>query len=539
MTKSLRTMRRCAAAIFIFVLMMAALLCTEEAERVLAESGRPAPEQERAQEEQQPVKRLGIRLRPFIPGASATMFFEPTLSGGNVRLTALGLPEPQTLMPEARVFVVWAVASGAHPIRVGELQTDENGNGGLEFGRPAQFERYSVIVTVEPSTAVQFPMGVMVLASRAGAVTTFFGQRENSPQGARLRRLQAELGRRARLQRRKADFFAEVEDALNARGGGRTLELYGDEVTPEARGVARVTSLDKKAYLRAVVTNFPLPFVVGANVYVLWASMPDSRIVYMGSLPTTSDLNETDIYVRVGGIPTDEFELFVTAEMRRPVVRPSGRRAVSSISTLDLASQFGAIEGHIVDETGRGIAGAMVTAIPAGQIGPVTQTVARADAHGRFMLIDLPPGTYLLYAAKEEAGYLSTSYSFFVVNPAAIPKVSVLAQQITQDVVIRLGAKAARLVGRVLDAETGQPIQRAEMMLIRADDPGKYHLTGPNKAGGIFQLIVPTVPFKIKVSAPGYRDWYYGSDGTREKSYVMLIAPDTTKELIIPLQQIK
>ncbi|HEY0003865.1 MAG TPA: carboxypeptidase regulatory-like domain-containing protein [Pyrinomonadaceae bacterium] len=497
------------------------------------------PKTARQERPQETVKRLGIRLRSFVPGASASMYFEPTLSGGNVRLLVLGLPEPRTLMPDARTYVVWAVASGEHPIRVGEVQTDESGSGGLEFGRPAQFERYSVIVTAEPSTSVENPAGIMVLASRAGAVTSFFGQREQTSRGERLRRLSAELGRRSRVRPRKADFFAEVDNALNDVNGGRTLELYGDEVTPEAHGLARITSRERKAYARVVFNNFPQPFLVGANVYVLWSILPDGRIVYMGSLPTNTDLNETDIYVRVGGVATDEFELFVTAENRRPVARPSGRRAVSSISQLDLASQFGAIEGRVVDNAGRGIAGAVITAIPLDQSGMTTQPVAHADPYGRFLLIDLPPGSYMLYAAKEEAGYLGTSYSFFVVNQATIPRASVAAQQITQDIVLQLGAKAARLVGRVLDATNGTPVENAEMMLIRADDPNNYHLTGPNKTGGIFQLIVPTVPFKIRVSARGYRDWYYGADGTKERSGIMRIEPDTTRELIVPLQPLK
>jgi hypothetical protein len=49
----------------------------------------------------------------------------------------------------------------------------------------------------------------------------------------------------------------------------------------------------------------------------------------MGSLPQTSDLDDTDVYVRVGGVNTD-FDLLVTAEKRRPVARPSEERALTS-----------------------------------------------------------------------------------------------------------------------------------------------------------------------------------------------------------------
>ncbi|HEV7858392.1 MAG TPA: carboxypeptidase regulatory-like domain-containing protein [Pyrinomonadaceae bacterium] len=511
------------------------------AHHVREDDKRKAVPQERSQES---AKRLGVRLRSFIPSASASMYFEPTQAGGNVRLTVLGLPGPETLMTDGRVYVVWAVASGVHPIRVGELRTDASGNGGLEFGRPEQFERYSVIVTVEESSAVLNPTGVMVLASRAGAVTSFFGERETNTNKSRQRRMSNELARRARLQRYRNDFYAEVDGALEASGGGRTLELFGDEVTPDAHGLARVTSRERKAYVRAAVTNFPLPYTVGANTYVLWSIVPDGRIIYMGSLPTSADLNNTDIYVRVGGMATDDFDLFVTAEMRRPVSRPSGRRALSTRLPQELLGQSGGIEGRVVDVTGNPIAGALVNALYVNQPGQSkpgeAPAMARSDEFGRFFLNDLRAGTYLLYAGKEEDGYLSSFFPFFITDSGtATPRVSVFERQITQNVVLQLGAKAARLVGRILDAETTRPIERAEIMLSREDNPKNFILTGPNKAGGIFQLQVPSVPFRIKVSARGYQDWYYGSDGTREHAAPIQLIPNTTKELIVNLRPVK
>ncbi|HEX8097343.1 MAG TPA: carboxypeptidase-like regulatory domain-containing protein [Pyrinomonadaceae bacterium] len=528
MRKVLRVKAAGALVMFVFVLASLPAPCAEG-----------APTQGEQQEQGGIAKRLGIRLRSFIPGASASMYFEPTTTGGNVKLLALGLPEPQTLMPGATTYLVWAVASGEQPIRVGELRTDTGGNGGLEFGRPAEFARYSVIVTAEPSTGVLNPEGVMVLASRAGAVTTFFGERQNTVAGARLRRLSNELGRRVRSKRARTDFFTEVDSALGANGGGRTLELFGEEVTPDAHGLARVTSYDRKGYLRAVFTNFALPQVVGANTYIMWSTMPSGRIVYMGSLPKDSELNNTDIYVRVAGILTDDFDLFITAEMRRPVSRPSGRRALTSVSPLDLASQYGAMEGRVVDAEDKPVPGATVSAVALSPAGPGAPAATHADQNGRFFITDLTPGSYMLYAAKEEEGYLSTSLSFFTADPGAVPKAAVAPQQITTDVVLHLGTKAARLVGRVTDAETGESIERAEVTLIRADNPNNTQLTGPNRPGGIFQLIVPALPFRLKISASGYRDWYYGADGTREHWGILRIPPDTTQELTVPMRRVK
>jgi hypothetical protein len=65
---------------------------------------------------------------------------------------------------------------------------------------------------------------------------------------------------------------------------------------------------------------------VGASVYILWGVIPDGRIVYMGSLPSSEDLNRAEVYVRVAGFESDDYTLFVTAERARPAPAPDGRR---------------------------------------------------------------------------------------------------------------------------------------------------------------------------------------------------------------------
>ncbi|HEX8096860.1 MAG TPA: hypothetical protein VF507_02435, partial [Pyrinomonadaceae bacterium] len=172
----------------------------------------------RRQEQQGISKRLGLRLRSFVPDARGSIYFEPTTAGGRVRLTVLGLPPPQEVMPQGAAYVVWAVAPGEPPVRVGELQVDQDGNGGLEFERPASFERYSVVVTAETSAAAPSPLGVMALATRAGAISAFFGQAGNLSK-SQLKRLSTEMGKRLTARRRAPDFFAEVDDALSANGG--------------------------------------------------------------------------------------------------------------------------------------------------------------------------------------------------------------------------------------------------------------------------------------------------------------------------------
>ncbi|HEV2765415.1 MAG TPA: hypothetical protein VGV38_20700 [Pyrinomonadaceae bacterium] len=274
-------------------------------------------------------------MRSFVRGASARLSGVPSASGGRLRLTALRLPQPSTQGASARTYVVWA-SGGGSVVRVGELVVDERGNGGLEFERPAPFDRYTVIVTAEPSATADRPAGAPVLSTKANEVRALYPSASTNVAPAR-----AEQQTRPRQQRaqekftraypsRGGDFYSEVDDALDANGGGRALELVGTETTPGAGGTARATTRTGNAYVRVRFRDLPLPSAIGADTYVLWGIQPGGRIVYMGSLPTTADLNHAHTYVRTGGFGGDDYELAVTAERQRPVPRPSDRRTLVS-----------------------------------------------------------------------------------------------------------------------------------------------------------------------------------------------------------------
>jgi hypothetical protein len=262
---------------------------------------------------------------------------EASEGGGRARLTALNLPDPQTVASGATTYVVWAV-SGGRIVRVGELRRDERGNGGLAFERPEGLERYGVIVTAESAADVARP-GDPVLTTRADEATALYPPEAadtpaaTAPGGGAPGTVASVVplpvptaASRTRRAAAPGDFYAEVEEALVSQGGGRVIELEGDAAAPDARGAARATLSGSRAYVRANFRGVPLPSALGANVYVLWGIIPDGRIVYMGSLPGTEDLNRAEVYVRVAGFETDDYTLFVTAERARPAAAPEGRR---------------------------------------------------------------------------------------------------------------------------------------------------------------------------------------------------------------------
>ena len=317
---------------------------------------------------------VDIRLRSLTTRATGRLTIEPSEGGGRDRLTALNLPDPHTVTPGASTYVVWAV-SGGRILRLGELKRDERGNGGLAFDRPEGFERYGVIVTAEAHADAERPSDP-VLTTRADEAEALYpapaapaltdvgdsaktnapgkvnaldktGASDKTPardktdasdktdtsSGTRSAGVPAPVaappaslsrGRRAPA----GGFYSEVENAIAASGGGRVVEFEGDAVAPGASGAARAAYQRGSAYVRANFRGVPLPSAVGAGVYVLWGVLSDGRIIYMGSLPATEDLNRAEVYVRVAGFDADDYTLFVTAEPARPAPGPSERRVL-------------------------------------------------------------------------------------------------------------------------------------------------------------------------------------------------------------------
>src|SRR5256714_5207844 len=80
--------------------------------------------------------RVDIRLRSLTTRATGKLTVEASEGGGRARLTALNLPDPQTVAAAATTYVVWAV-SGGSGCCLGGLKTVEAGQRGPAL-RPAR-----------------------------------------------------------------------------------------------------------------------------------------------------------------------------------------------------------------------------------------------------------------------------------------------------------------------------------------------------------------------------------------------------------------
>src|SRR2546423_6230926 len=204
--------------------------------------------------------RVDIRLRSLTTRATGKLTGEASEGGGRARLTALNLPDPQTVAAAARTYVVWAV-SGGRIVRLGELKRDERGNGGLAFDRPEGLERYGVIVTAESSADAERPSDP-VLTTRADEAAALYPKEEAAGTSASNTPAPPVPDVSAKSNARRAaafDFYTEVDDALVSNGGGRVLELAGDPAAPRARGGARAALPRGRAYVRANFRRGPPP----------------------------------------------------------------------------------------------------------------------------------------------------------------------------------------------------------------------------------------------------------------------------------------
>ncbi len=189
----------------------------------------------------------------------------------------------------------------------------------------------------------------------------------------------------------------------------------------------------------------------------------------------------------------------------------------------------GAIRGRVLDSTGRSVSGVIVNAR---SVAPARGGVfaTKSDERGVFSFSEVPAGEYKVWATKDEN---DISFWFFNFAPWTVT-VIVRDGLVTRGVTVQL-SNTARLLGVAGDATTGVALSDAAIFLCRQEDPRKCASFLADR----FRFLIPNIPLRIRVSAPGYEDWYYGSDGTKEHAEVLQLKPNTTKELTISLRRSK
>src|SRR5256714_13757824 len=102
--------------------------------------------------------RVDIRLRSLTTRATGKLTVEASEGGGRARLTALNLPDPQTVAADARTYVAWAV-SGGRILRLGGLKRGGRGQGGPSLRRPPRLGRPGGPLPPRAGAGAQRPPG--------------------------------------------------------------------------------------------------------------------------------------------------------------------------------------------------------------------------------------------------------------------------------------------------------------------------------------------------------------------------------------------
>ncbi len=154
----------------------------------------------------------------------------------------------------------------------------------------------------------------------------------------------------------------------------------------------------------------------------------------------------------------------------------------------DEKKDLGTIEGRTTNAvTGDPIRKVKITFSPG--MGPEANSYsATSDAEGRFVLKDLAPGTYRLWA--EKAGYLG--------EPGGGPSVTVAKGQQVKDVEYKLTPQAV-IMGKVLDDE-GEPVRQAYVHSMLQPGSGSRRWGGGMSGG---EMTNDLGEFRIAGLAPG------------------------------------
>jgi len=187
---------------------------------------------------------------------------------------------------------------------------------------------------------------------------------------------------------------------------------------------------------------------------------------------------------------------------------------------------YGAITGRVLDVEGKPLGNAEVAVEPS--FFGLTR-IHKTNAEGEFLLTRVRLGKVMVLASKVEDGYPDVRSALFVTDLKAFPTVTVEEGKITRNVVVRL-AKGGKLVGSIKDSKNGLPVISSRIHLYRLDMPVGGDLSTDPDEQGHFEFALPPRPFRMEVTAPGYKEW---------TSQVIQLPSGSTKELTISLDPVK
>lgn len=188
----------------------------------------------------------------------------------------------------------------------------------------------------------------------------------------------------------------------------------------------------------------------------------------------------------------------------------------------------GTITGTVVDDAGKPVAGAKVHIAENKFVVHRLIRFYETDDGGRFHIADVPWGTYVVMAGKEDAGYPDLAFNFY--NNLALPDVTLAEDFPSVDVIVKIGPKAGVFdLAPVTDAATGKEIPLASVTLRRAANPDLSVSVSATQR----RILVPALTdVLIEVTAEGHKAW--PPTGSAEGK--LFLKPEEVKKLQVVLQ---
>lgn len=166
-----------------------------------------------------------------------------------------------------------------------------------------------------------------------------------------------------------------------------------------------------------------------------------------------------------------------------------------SLFSLPAVGQTGCLAGQVLDDSGSPLAQMHVTAYLANR--PFSR-FTDTDENGRFLLADLPPGSYLIVTVNQDLGYTFSNSADFSEEGL---RVAVSDSAECTQATMRRKPRAAKLRLNLTDSSTGKEIQKPVASFRRTDG---FHGWDAVTQYQNELLVPPTKPLEIQVGAIGY-----------------------------------
>ena len=192
------------------------------------------------------------------------------------------------------------------------------------------------------------------------------------------------------------------------------------------------------------------------------------------------------------------------------------------------------ITGQVRDESNQRVSGAWVFAVPHDYDKVRNAPRALSDAEGNFVIPVGRPAQYKIYPEKSAAGHYVQFSPYFRHPSVPITEVILGESNRTASVIVPLSPKNGALAGRILDENTGRPVETARFLFCLGANKKLCWATSSKAPAGEFKILVAHEPFTLRVVADGYLDWL-GINGLENES--ISIASGATLNVVLHLRR--